>query len=176
MVTTFSILSITLIVFMIYRKWNNKYQEAIFREKLFELRDKLRNLAIEKKINKKSKEFDYIDFSISKNIEDSYFFTLFFIIRLEIRYKSQIEELHNYKEIFERIQTNINSNEYLKEIFIEKNKIIMNYVFGQIPVTVFIVRSISRLISKASSLRRLIKMRLSEVNYLPELSAIKSFS
>lgn len=172
MITVFSMTVIPLIVFMVFRKWNNKYQEEIFREKMFELRDRLRMLAIEKKVNKRSKEFDYIDFSISKNIEESYFLTMFYIISIENRYKTS--ELDAYKETFDKIHANINNNEYLRDIFKEKNRITKEYVLGQIPVLVFIIKKSARLISQMAKLKALIKKRLSEINYFPELSAIKS--
>lgn len=173
MTQIFGITILILVVYLVFRKWYNRYQEEIFRHKMFKLRDELRLLAIEKKVNKKSREFDYLDFSISKNIQESYFITIFYVFKLEARYRRQDRELNIYKETFERLHSNIIDNEHLKKIFIKKNHIIGEYVFGQMPVMVFLILSIARIISKVANVKALIRKKLSEINYFPELSAIK---
>src|SRR5437016_939825 len=97
MIYFFGIPIITLIVFLIYKKLNNRYQEQVFKSRMFSLRDELRNLAIDGKVSAHCIEFDYIDFSISTNIQQSYFITLLYISMLETKHERNGKKSEDYK-------------------------------------------------------------------------------
>lgn len=174
----FGIIVLSAFLFMIFKKLNNRYQEQVFRHKMFTLRDELRMLAIDKAVNPACKGFDYLDYSISKSIEQSYFFTLFYIISLEIKHDADVEKgkLEAYKEKFEEIVKDIEAYDELKSILVRKDKIIRQYVLGQTPIFLFIFKQSYTVLSKFFNIKKLIVKRLSEINYLPELSGLKLYN
>jgi uncharacterized membrane protein YbaN (DUF454 family) len=172
MIITFAIVTFTLLAFNIYKKLNNRYQEELFRSSLYELRDELRMLAITKKVKAHNIEFDYLDYSISKTIQESYFITLFYVVSLEVLHKRHESNIKNYKEGYEVLISNIDKNEDLKKIFIKKQILTNKYLSGQNRLTKFIFRIIKKCYKGIFDLKKYFKQKVSEINYYPELSGI----
>ena len=174
MINTFAILLLLLLVILVYRKLNNRYQETKFRYKLHRLRYELRNLAIEKKVEAKSKEFDYTDFSLSKSLQESYYITLFYLISLQVKHNNAIKDLEHYKNIYESLNEKISNNKYLKEINFKRNLITWEYIMNQNKLTKFLLTWTVLLVHSLSSFKKRIVNLIFQVNYFPETSGIKS--
>lgn len=152
MVTFYAISLILVLLFIIYKRLNNNYQEEKFRYKMHRLRDNLRKLAIDGHVNSKSQEFDYLDFSISKEIEAGYFLTITYLIMIFLKHKNR-SDLDSYKIKWEKVVLKINSNPALKEISDEKTRITLDYLMGQNKLILLVGRNCLHMIYEFSSIK-----------------------
>ncbi len=167
-----------LFVLIVYKKLNNRFQEEKFRFKLHRLRNDLRNLGIEKKIDVNSNEFDFLDFSISKSIQQSYSISLFYLMALDLKHRTGIakEDLDSYKKTYAQLLHNINRDSYLKEIEIKRNAILKEYITNQNKVTLFFVIYVIVLLFSIKWIKSKVKEIISSINYLPETSGISQLA
>lgn len=173
MITVFAVVSYSLIVFLVYKKLNNRYQQELFKRRMYELRDELRMLAIDKKVKGYSQEFDYLDYSISKTIEQSYYITLFYIAFLELKHSHNLKNIKAYKAGYEALLERICSNDELKIIFNKKNIYVTQYLAGQNRFTKAIYKFLKIILAGAFNLHKSFKQKVAEVNYFPELSGLR---
>src|SRR5690348_12729226 len=91
----------------------NRYITAKYSFKLYRVRDKLRMLAAEGKIDPNEKIFDYMDQTISKTVKYLPFINIFIIKWRTKNVKEQVRE--NVEKINARISTNEHYVEIRKE-------------------------------------------------------------
>jgi hypothetical protein len=172
MVYVYAITLLLMIVIIMYRKFNNRYRELEFKIRLYELRDNLRSLAIEEKVNVSTREYDYTDFSITKAIEDSYYFTLFYVFVNEIKHEITKKDIEGYRLMFNEINEKIQANVYLKEINFKRNRLIWDHIYHQNLITIFLFKHLFLLIFGINHLRNFFKKKISNFSILPETSGI----
>lgn len=83
--TAFGTVFLVLVFLIFWRKVHIEYHTLLFKYKLYALRDKLRNLAIEGKIDSNNWIFDYYDNTLSKFVNQAYYVTLFRIVMLVLK-------------------------------------------------------------------------------------------
>jgi hypothetical protein len=159
-------------VIIVYRKLNNRYQETLFKNRLYELRDELRLLALDKKVNVKSTAFDYMDFSITTATSKSYYFTLFYIFINELKHQKAKKDIEEYREIYNNLNREISANSYLSEINKRRNIATYQYIIGQNKITFYIFDKIFQLIFGIKKIKSYIKNTIDSQNFLPETSGI----
>jgi hypothetical protein len=172
MVTIFAVSVLAMLVIIVYRKLNNRYQETIFKNGLYELRDELRLLALNKKVNIKSTAFDYMDFSITKAINKSYYFTMFYIIVNQIKHEKSMKDIDEYRVIYNNLNKEISANKDLLSINRKKNILIHRYIAGQNLITFYIFEKVFQLVFSLKKIKCYIKNKIDSINFLPETSGI----
>jgi hypothetical protein len=172
MVNIFAVSIITMLLIIVYRKLNNRYQETIFRNGLYKLRDELRLLALDKKVDVKSTAFDYTDFSITTAITKSYYFTVFYITINEIKHEKSKKDIDEYREIYNNLNKEISANKDLLLINRKRNILVRQYITGQNRMTIYIFEKIFQLIFGIKKIKGFIKNKVDSINFLPETSGI----
>ncbi|MEO7048982.1 MAG: hypothetical protein ABI091_27005 [Ferruginibacter sp.] len=172
MVNIFALFILAMIVIIVYRKLNNRYQETVFKTNLYELRDELRLLTIERNVDPYSNEFDYVDHSISKAIEISYYFTFFYIIFNQIKHDKAMKDIQEYRDRYDIYQEKIKNNIFLYQIDRKKNKFIHHYLIKQNYITRFFVLSLYKISFGITKSKFLFTKKIDAVKFLPETSDI----
>jgi len=171
MVTLFAVTLALLSLLIVYRKLNNRYQEEKFRMKMHRLRNELRNLAIDNKVSCHTDEFEFLDYSISKSIKESYFISLFYLFMLERRHE-KLSDIEQYKSYYDDFVTKFQRNHALVLVNKKRNKYLRDYIIAQNKITVFILRHILFVVVKMNSFKKYIGSKISQANYYPEVSGI----
>ncbi len=144
MVTFFGVSVSILLLWAITRKMYLALVSRRFRYKIFELRDRLRRLAIEEKVDKDSWVFEYYDKSFSKTITDYYYLTAFRLFGSAVKMKGDKE----FEEFSVKLESELEKNHDVKKIVDEYYSAVANYVFNQhnISMKFFIIPILSPII------------------------------
>lgn len=110
MTTFFGLTMAFCLLWSFWKRKHNSYAELVFRTQLFELRDELRRLAIDGKVDAENQLFDYYDYSLSKTIEMSHSLTLFYVITFKIRAESDDNYIEASNRVSEMITEQNDSN------------------------------------------------------------------
>jgi hypothetical protein len=182
-------LIITLISLLMYWRIRNLYYETVgieHRHDLYSLRDKLRRLVIDNKIDKSDPAFYYLDNSISKTIKKIHCINLYSIIIFN-RINKDNEFL---KQNRKKVNHIINRNKHSKEIYQEYGIIVLNFIlkkhyilklctilgFGAVLNSIKIIQSIKEYIKSVSlTIRELPEtsnIYNPEVSYSPKVGEI----
>jgi len=116
---------------VICRKMHQRYVLASYRYRVFALRDELRGLAIDKKIDSNSFAFEYFDKMFSRTISDAYYVTLFHIVAVGFRSPNILRN----KEFEAQYAGALNSSNDVRRIVEKFYGVSAEYVFGQHWVT-----------------------------------------
>lgn len=119
-----------------------------------------------------SEEFDYLDFSISKSIQQSYLLTLFYLFALEVKHRKNKSSLEYYKNTYDSLLEKIQSNTYLQVINDKRSQILKDYFPGQNKITFFIAKHVFSIILGINVVKKFITQKIAYSNYLPEVSGI----
>ncbi|HEY9005119.1 MAG TPA: hypothetical protein VIM75_03250 [Ohtaekwangia sp.] len=125
MITILFIVVVALLAISVARRMHHKLLEKKFTNKLYELRDRLRYLAINGSVE--NWVFQCLDYSFSKTINEAYYTTL---LNLFVT-KEKVEDTDGFREFHEKLQASIHSNKELKQIIDGYNKAIWEYVRDQ---------------------------------------------
>lgn len=113
------------------RKLFQIYVKQKFEYRVFALRDRLRMLAIDGKLDPRSWEFSYTDNTLSKSIESSYYITLLSVTVFSMRAGDDPRQ----KEFRDKFNDMLDKSPDLKALFNDHAKAMVDYVFGQHLVT-----------------------------------------
>lgn len=149
------------------RRHHQRYAEQKFRYELFTLRDKLRRLAIEGKIDCESKLFDFFDLTLSKAINEYYYITL---IRLIVLNRKHSEDT-KYKKAYDNLMKDCDSNKESKYIKNQYERVVTEYVIKQHYVSYRFFKPVIMFFSAATIVKRKFREIIHSVAYLPETSA-----
>lgn len=112
--TIFAVLIFIMLVLVILRRAQVYYSHVKFRHDMYVLRDELRLKAIKNEIDKNNWLFDYFDNTISKQIENTYYITTFFLLGSSfLHYKDA--ELEKFRDHLDR-NLKLKDNEYYKKL------------------------------------------------------------
>src|SRR5260221_7209577 len=89
-----------------WRRMHQTYELSKFRFRMFELRDRLRMLVIDQKLDCQSWEFRVFENSFSRMIHDAYYFTLFRMIVLSLRNERAEGQIEFNEHLSEAVQGN----------------------------------------------------------------------
>jgi hypothetical protein len=167
MITFFSISILVLFLIAYWRKMHNTFAEKKFKAELYQLRDELRFLAIQGKVDSKSVIFDYLDYTFSKTIKNSYQYTLFYIISLNFVHQKD----KNTIELSEKLFKKINENPNLESITIRFLNIVRTYVRDQHFTTFVFLKFVLTPIMGVQTLMQKYKDINESALFLPETSA-----
>jgi hypothetical protein len=154
------------------RRFTHLYLERKFRYELYSIRDNLRLLAIENKIDSTTKIFDFYDLSISKLIDRSYYITLFYILYSATKNKKSNSE----KVLFNYIVEETEKSPHLIKVQNEISKVVVCHIFDQHRVTLKVLSAILAPFLGAYYFTKKVKKLSESVLYSPQTSAISSFA
>jgi hypothetical protein len=168
MTTLFATILSLLFVIAFWRWIHISYEHRKFQYKVYELRDRLRLLAINGELESNSLIFDYLDFSFSKMIRKSYDISFFYMFCLNIIHPKNKEIIN----LLDEINTEINKSESLKKINTDYINALKTYLKEQHYVSfILFLRPVSRLMLGNNTAQK----RYQDINqsslYLPETSA-----
>lgn len=153
-----------------YYRLNLKYKYEFYR-----LRDKLRQYAIEGKIDSQNWMFSYLDTSISKtvaNIERINFFTSILLYR-----KHKKDTIVNF--FAKKVDDGVKKNPYFKEIFTEYGAITFNLVLRKhywlhlnLKLGIWSVMGLSKIVSHITNY---VKYTSQAIRVVPETSSMTSY-
>lgn len=112
MVTFYAISIAIIFLLAFWRKMHQRYHWLVFKYKVYALRDQLRTLAYQGKIDKESWIFEYYDNTFSKAIGKSYYITGFYVSMLAYKYKDDEE----FIQLKRKISIETKSNPVLEEL------------------------------------------------------------
>lgn len=169
---TLAIIFSALALGIIARKQQQLLAQEKFEHKLYALRDKLRRLAIEKKVDSNEKIFDFLDLTLSQLIMNSYDITIAYTI-FNRNYNKDNKQLQELKaEITELINTNAHYKSIMKGI----RRSMDEYFKDQHRVTSVILyvpyKSISFLRKKIHNLRYDVKQAFI---FNPDMPAMRNY-
>ena len=132
------IIGLLVICFLLayWKRLNNQNAKLRFEAELFQLRDKLRWLVIEKKLNSDSPLFELYDKTFSYSIRDSYYFTIFFLNFVGTKRKRNSEDFKKFKKKIKFLSLDIPE---LNEIKNDYNKALKVYLIQQHIVSFWII-------------------------------------
>ena len=158
-----------LIVFLsIWQRYHHKYLMTKFKYQIYSLRDRLRFLAINSKVDCESWVFDYFNHSFSKSIRSSYYITLFRLFILSIIHKND----KNLDNFYDQLMDEISKNEHLQKIQEEYVEAVKSYIIGQHFIsTTFFIKPLSQLILGATKAAQELNRQLKGILIYPETSA-----
>lgn len=172
MTTFFTISILILVVLGVWRKFHQSKANLKFKYDLYTLRDELRMMAYEEKIDNNSQIFDYFDYSLSKAISESHYITLFRVIALMFKHVHD-EEFHKSFKQLER-----ETNKYPELVSIKKryNCAIQDYILDQHFVSGYcFMLPLAKLIKGTSWVARQVNKLVAGVLVYPETSASGNF-
>lgn len=155
-----------LFIFSIWRRMHQQLQEQKFRYAMFSLRDKLRRLAIDQKINSENWIFRYADNTFSQSITEAYHLTLFHIvIRAVVVHEQQEKKYARFRQDFDKA---LSENPEMKAIFFDYRKSIYEYLTHQhyIGYTFFVKPAVKALMGGGIAQKKL-KRYLNVTFYQP---------
>lgn len=127
MVLFFGISVTLLLLWALTRKLYLSFISRKFRYRIFELRDDLRRLAIDGKVDKDAWVFDYFDKSFSKSIAEYYYITAFRLVGSSMRIKGDEE----FEKFSRKLDNELEKNEHVKELVEKYYSIVADYVFNK---------------------------------------------
>jgi len=133
--TIFGILLVLLVLLSIWKRMHVRTAQLQFKYQLYTLRDKLRSDAITGVIEPDSWLFDYYDRTLSKLVANSYGLTLFGIILIESRHRSDVK-LQNFKR---ELRYRTSKNKYYKTLDEEITKCAAIYAFDQHRISLMVI-------------------------------------
>ncbi|MBL7790882.1 MAG: hypothetical protein JNK77_01065 [Saprospiraceae bacterium] len=166
----FLIFAVSLLA-LTWRRLHKQNLEDKFELRLFALRDELRRMAIEGKIDSDSPVFLHYDYSFSKMINERYYISLVYLGLLTHRYKDN-EEIKEYKKYIEQ------NADYavVKDIRSKFDEILNEYLIGQHFVSIQLIKPFLALFSLATYFQK----RFHEIRritlYFPQTSGIAELS
>lgn len=168
-----NLLIIILVSFLVYYSLRlyKRYLLRKFQIKLYVLRDVLRELAIDKDVNKHDFLFKFLDNSISKSVNSIQQLNLWYIVYLFHIHKSD-KSLQHFKLI---LKDSLKRNPKLNDVFQSYNELIASYVMQKHIVLFFCLHlGFTSMITSISFFRKL-KVRVSgsikSLSSMPEISA-----
>ena len=125
----FLVLSFIGVAFTYWLSRNLYYDrlETEYSYKYYKLRDKLRRLAIEGKVDKNDWGFDYLDLSLSKTVNKIGSINLFVSVFLTLKHRKD----EKYIQFCRNVAKKMKENELFNEIFVEYGKLSSQYVIGR---------------------------------------------
>lgn len=113
--TFLSVLALLIGILILFLAWRRMHQRAAqerFEYRIYALRDRLRRLVIDGKLNCNSELFQYYDATFSKIIEESYYLTFFYILLLKIAHYDD----ETIKEVLAEIEKKCQDYPQMQEI------------------------------------------------------------
>lgn len=169
----FATLLFLLIVLANWRRHHHRLAEQQFRYEVYSLRDRLRRLAIEGKLDCNSRVFDFLDLSFSKAIKDHYYMTIFRLVALGKKHSKDMRFKKAYEEVMKEIT--LNPNNELLEIKNQYEQVVLKYIISQHFVTIKCIEPLFAFFDTAAKSKRKFKEITKSVSYLPETSATAKF-
>ena len=167
MTTTLAIIIIVLFLLALCRRLHQSYEALKFKYKLYALRDQLRKMAINNKIDSGSWLFDYYDNSFSKAISEAYYLTLFRVVILEFKYNDS-KEFENFAKKVEFESRKYPELEQIRKAYFEAVK---SYLLNQHYISVnFFIKPVAKLLIGASTTARKFNKLLEGILFFPETS------
>lgn len=161
-----------LFILSLCRQLTQNYNERKFRYKLFAIRDRLRRLEIEGKIDHKNRIFDFYDLSLSKMINESYYITAFYVIMLSIKQKDNVK-LNQIKALIDLETDKIPE---LKVIRQAQTKAVAKYIRNQHFVTFILLKFLLAPFKGAYYISKKVKSLSESASFFPQTSAISNYS
>lgn len=116
------------ILYFSWRRFSHHYLELDFKFKIYELRDRVRNMVVDGVIEKDAWIFDYFDVTLSKIANESYFISLPFVILIDGNHEDDIKEM---KKITSKLDYECKKIPELSIIRDELHKTVNVYIFKQ---------------------------------------------
>lgn len=156
-----------LFIFSVWRRLHVQKEEEVFKSRMFALRDKLREHATAERIDKKNWIFQHFDRTFSKQINESYYITLYALAIMAYRYRDN-KEVEHFQE---KLKAETDNNPYLKQVHEEQLAIVKHYVVNQHLVTYWFARLFMGLpIEFISASISFVRNGLKNVSIFPETS------
>ena len=168
----FGPLIVVLFVLAVWRRLHHRYASLKFKYKLFELRDRLRRMAIEGEIDCDSWIFSYFDTSFSKAIQSYYWITMFRMFVLAVKHEDD-PALERFRT---RMEAEVGQNKSLKDLqdeYIEAAKI---YMIEQHKVSIYLVKPFVYFIFGAAAVAKRVEENSRGVIVYPETSTSRKYS
>lgn len=174
-----NILITATLLIILYVRTRNLYITRItceYRYKLFQLRDKLRQHAIDGKVNPHKSSFNYLDTTISKTVSELEYTNLYTIILLNIYHKNDLKSSQSART---QLQKEINNNSGLKEIEEIYISLIKDYLIKRhFVIRISLLMGIFSLLLTLGFIRKIkkfFKRTIDGVLYYPETSTITTY-
>ncbi len=159
-------LSATLLLALL-RRAHHSQSELVFRHEVFTLRDKLRLLAIQGKIDKNDWPFEYFDYTFSKAVRDSYFITF---LRLAI-----LSHLHEKDERVTMAKKEIDAacsvNPHLDKLYSEYINAVVNHIRRQHKISEGIYECCQYIFGNMKIIKEYVVRQFKDIFFFPEISA-----
>jgi len=136
--------------------------------RLYDLRDQLRELAIDEKIDKQSWQFKYLDGSISKTVHELQYINIFATLFLVKRYNKDTN--FGVYKLF--IGKSMSDNAYTQFIYDEYGEIIFNYVISKHFILLGIVLCLAMAIRQVENIKEKLKKSIGYFRIIPETSKV----
>jgi len=164
---------ICLIIILYWRARNLYYRRLTleYRFKLYKLRDKLRWLAINEKIDKNNWVFDYMDTSISKTISIMDNMNLVFLLVIAIKNRNRKELV----EFNKSVNVVVDKNKYLSEIFFEYGNLNIEFLMKKHYWITLIIGSIGASVGAFNWAKNKFEFSALSIRVYPETSTSNSF-
>lgn len=116
------------VLYFSWRRFSHHYLELDFKFKLYELRDRVRNMIIDNTIEKDAWIFNYFDVTLSKIANESYFISLPFVILIDSNHEDDVKEM---KKISSKLDYECKKTPELAKIREELHFAVNTYIFEQ---------------------------------------------
>ena len=146
------------------------YLSLEYQHKLYKLRDKVRMYAIDKKIKQHDIFFDYMDSSVCVTIKQMPNLNIITTIFLFYKHRNE-NRIQSFNKM---ISSNVQTNEYAKELYDEYGNIISEYLSKKHYIIGFSVNLLGRALKGIISLNKGVSLAtdaIKSVRIYPETSA-----
>jgi len=162
----FEIILLYAVVSFFIRRQRNSYLSLKYRYKIYALRDKLRGVLIDDKINKNDWVFDYFDSSFSKLVNQLDMLTIYKAILLYLLNRNN----KVVKTFSENLSSNLKRSNTLTEIYVEYGNILLDFFVEKHSTSAKILVSTVSTFGFLNRVKKGIKNYILDLRYLPETS------
>ena len=151
--TAIFLICVTLFILSVWRRFHHQLAEKKFKYRMFALRDRLRRMAIEEKIDCNHWYFRYMDRSFSHSIRDAYFLTLFRILWAGSKMKYE----KSFVDFMRKLRVAEEEHPEVRQLLVQYQRDLHEYLVDQhyIGYTIFIKPLVSLFIGARKGQRKL---------------------